>query len=206
MNIPFERRYFEDFAYILDYVPSYLLRRQQIRVREDMEGLAQGIGRDYFTLFELIPWPAVQLNIGEIVFIGRGSDKIRKVGRRLLYEELSLNSKTELENAITTIIKIREKEFLTFFNTSGPISPRMHALETIPGIGKKTVTKILEERARNPFQSFDDLKKRTEIGDPVKLLVEKIMREIKGEDSHILFAKGVQATLEERSRFQPKRF
>ncbi len=206
MNVPFERRYFEDFAYILDYVPGYLLRKMQTRFREDLEALVQGIGRDYFTLFELIPWPAVQLSVGEIVFIGRGSDKIRKVGRRLIYDELSLNAKTELENAVMTIVKLREKEFLAFFNTAGPISPRMHALETIPGIGKKTVTKILEERAKSPFQNFEDLKKRTDVSDPVKLLTEKIIREIKGEDAHVLFAKGVQATLEERTRFQPRRF
>lgn len=197
----FKGRFYEDYAIILDFLP-YGYPGQPSRYREP---LAQALGRDYFTLFELITRPGFILSIGEIVYIGRGErDKIRKVNRRLLYDELTSAARAELVNVIEKIVKEREKQFLDFFNKSEPISPRMHALEAIPGIGKKLLTKILDERAKKPFTSYNDLRERVGIPDPVKIISEKILRELMGEDKYIFFAKGHEITLIERRGFSPR--
>ena len=65
----------------------------------------------------------------------------------------------------------------------------MHALELIPGIGKKLMWQILEERERRPFESFEDLQRRVNIPDPVKLLTRRILRELSEDEKYFLFTR-----------------
>ena len=90
---------------------------------------------------------------------------------------------------IEKIVKNREKWFVNFFNTSQAITPRMHALELIPGIGKKYMWQILEEREKAPFKDFEDLQKRVNLPNPVKLLTRRILEEISGESKYNLFTR-----------------
>jgi len=55
---------------------------------------------------------------------------------------------------ISLIVKNREKWFVNFFNTARAITPRMHALELVPGIGKKYMWQVINERDRKPFESL----------------------------------------------------
>ncbi|MEM1989229.1 MAG: DUF655 domain-containing protein, partial [Candidatus Bathyarchaeia archaeon] len=71
---------------------------------------------------------------------------------------------------------------VNFFNTSKPVTPRMHSLELIPGIGKKYMWKIIEERGKKPFESFQDLQRRTGVPNPVKLIVKRIIEELSSSD------------------------
>ncbi len=197
----YPRKYYEEYAYVLDYLPfGYPGGRRT-------EPIVQALGRDYFTLFELIPRPQIGVRIGEVVYIGRGERaKIRRVNRKLLFTELTANAKAELPLIIEKIVTDKEAEFVKFFNEAGPVSPRMHALEAIPGIGKRMLRKILEERARKPFESFEDIRQRT--GLQVKrAIVQRILRELSATDhrEHFFFAKGYQQALRERSGDYPYR-
>ncbi|MHA1628104.1 MAG: DUF655 domain-containing protein, partial [Candidatus Baldrarchaeia archaeon] len=70
-----------------------------------------------------------------------------------------------------------------------PITMRMHQLELLPGIGKKIMWEILEERKKKPFESFKDLTSRIKMPDPVKAIVKRILIELEGEDKYYLFVR-----------------
>jgi len=148
--------------------------------------------------------PNVVMQKGEMVYIGKGSPKIKRVSARLVYDELVDDAKYELENTIKMLVKENEKKFVDFFNSAGPISPRVHAIEMLPRIGKKTVEKILNERAIKAFESYEDIKKRVGIPNLEEILFERLKVEITSKEklNFYLFAKGIQNTMEERASRQ----
>jgi len=88
---------------------------------------------------------------------------------------------------VETLVKNNEKRFVEVFNTLQPVTPRLHALELIPGIGKTFMRQILEERSRRPFTSFEDLQQRTGLREPAKLVSKRIVEEITGGSRISLF-------------------
>ncbi|RLE84799.1 MAG: DUF655 domain-containing protein [Thermoprotei archaeon] len=183
-----KKQFMEDYVYILDYLPfGYgpgYMSRYEVRYRGP---IAQAIGESYFTLLEVTPLPGLQFNIRDRVYLGRVYDEsIVRVTRRLSYDELTATAKAELPVILQLIVKKREKEYVDFFNKAAPLTKKMHSLELLRGIGKRTLWKILEERRRKPFESFDDIKERTKI-DPVKVIVERIIEELSEPQRHYLF-------------------
>jgi putative nucleotide binding protein len=65
----------------------------------------------------------------------------------------------------------------------------MHALELVPGIGKKYMWQLINEREKKPFESFADLQKRTELPNPVKLITKRVMEELEGDSKYRLFTR-----------------
>ena len=66
----------------------------------------------------------------------------------------------------------------------------MHSLELLPGLGKKHMWEILEERRGEDFTSFDNIKSRVKlIPDPEKLIIRRIIKELEGEEKHNIFVK-----------------
>jgi len=82
-----------------------------------------------------------------------------------------------------------KKWFINFFNTTQAITPRMHALELIPGIGKKYMWQILDERDRKPFQNLEDLQERANMPNPSKLITRRILEELGGDSKYRLFTR-----------------
>ena len=81
-----------------------------------------------------------------------------------------------------------EKRFMEFFSTCQSINARRHQLELIPGIGKKHMWEILEERKDKPFESFDEMKKRVKLlPNPKQAVIKRILMEINNEDKYKLF-------------------
>ena len=150
--------------------------------------VVQGIGTKYFTLMEAIPLPAIRLEILEKVDLGPHS-KVRKP-IRITYDDLTSLARSNLEEAVRKIILENEKVFVEFFNIAEPVNIRLHAIELLPGVGKKTMRHILEEREKKPFESFKEIKERTKI-DPVKILVERILDELRGSEKYYLFVRPV---------------
>jgi len=185
MHRPFERVY-ENVAYVLDYLPTgYPHDTRPLSLREP---ILQLVGRDYFMLLEAVPRKTFKdFKLHERVVVGRARVKVDRITRRLTYDELTSTAKTELPYAIVEIIKETEDRFVKFLNTCSLVSMRTHALELLPGIGKKTAMKILEERRRAPFKSLEDFKKRTGISNVMDILVERIVEEIKGKTRHYFF-------------------
>lgn len=119
---------------------------------------------------------------------GTPSKMIRVPPTPISYEDLSPTARDNLRGAIERIVKEREKEFVQFFNIAEPINVRLHAIELLPGIGKKTLRRVLQYRVHKPFESFDEVHSIIKV-DPVNSLVEKILEEIRGEAAYYLFVK-----------------
>ena len=81
-----------------------------------------------------------------------------------------------------------EQRFVEFFNKAQPLSTRMHQLELLPGLGKKHMWEIIEERKGEPFKDFNDLKKRVKLmPDPEKVIMKRILQELDGTEKHNIF-------------------
>lgn len=180
----------EDYAYILDYLPSG--NPIDVHVEHRSKPIAQAVGEDYFMLLELAPKRGVSLSPGERVYIGRGfREKIAFIYCRIDYDALTSFAKDMLPQIVEKIVTEREKVFVEIFNIAQPITIKLHALELIPTIGKKHLRIILEERKRKPFESYKDLVERGKISNPVKLLTERILKELMGREKYYLFVKPI---------------
>lgn len=168
----------EDYAYVLDFMPyGHPEDRRPIHKRES---LAQVVGEKYFTLLEVSIKKGQSPLVMDRVYIGKGErDVVRKIKRRLRYNDLTPAAKAELPYVLEHIIKTYEKKFVDFFNNAESITTRMHQLELLPGIGKKMMWAIIEERKKSPFESFEDLSRRIKgLQRPERLIVSRIIYEI----------------------------
>jgi len=175
----------DEYVRILDFLP---------KGKSDMpphkrKPVAQAIGETFFSLLEISPRGDLSFAQGERIYIGEGTrDKVDHTERRIKYDWLTPTAKAELPVIVRDIIVSREPQYVNFYNTAGSISTRQHKLECLPKIGKKHRQEILEQREIEPFKSFEDMHKRlTSIPDPVKVIVDKIVEELKGESKYYLF-------------------
>ena len=181
-----EKRY-EEHAYVLDFLPH---GRPGARPGYRAGALVQVIGEQYFTLLEAIAKEGAVLKPFEMVYVGKKArKKITYIIGRIGYDELTTTAKMELAAAVEKIVLNRESWFIKFFNTAQAMTPRMHALELIPGIGKKYMWQILDEREKKPFKNFEDLQQRANMPNPAKLLTKRILEELAGESKHRLFTR-----------------
>lgn len=146
------------------------------------EPVAYALGSLEFKLFELVPRNDVVINLGERVYIGKEPEKREKimhVKRRVSYEELSASAQNELPFVILEIVKLEEQRFVRFYNESQPLTIRQHMLELLPGLGKKTMMAILDERKKGVFKGFEDLAKRVpSLKHPDKVVANRILVEL----------------------------
>ncbi len=98
-------------------------------------------------------------------------------------------ARSSLPEAVRKLVSEREEVFVEFFNIAEPINIRIHALETLKGVGKKMAKHLLVERERRRFSSFDEVKKVLKV-DPVEVLADKILEELecRQEVKYYLFA------------------
>lgn len=180
-----EEKIREENVIILDYLPDGVTSLPVYK----RYPVAQTLGCKYFVLLEVTPKQEAEFKVRENVYVGEGErDKVRTIKRRIRYEDLTSNAKSELEDAVMDIIDGDEERFVGFFNTSRSISLKHHQLELLPKVGKKQLIKILEEREAEPFKSFKDIDDRVKgLPDAKKMLIERIMEEIEGDVDHRLF-------------------
>lgn len=167
----------EEVARVLDYLPFG--RAPEARSYQK-QPVVQGVGEANFVLMEMAPKEGVVPQVGVKVYIGSGDRTvIDHVNRRIDYAELSNSAKLELPFAIQKIVLENEPRFLRFFNEAGPLTTRMHTLELLPGIGKKLMWAILNERKKGPFKSFQDLTERVKsLYNPEKLIANRVEDEL----------------------------
>ncbi|MCR3883250.1 DUF655 domain-containing protein [Methanotrichaceae archaeon M04Ac] len=168
----------EETAWVLDYLPYGHVSDSMGRYQK--RPIIQGVGERDFVLMEMAPKEGAVPDIGvKVALIGRDRPVVDRVNRRIGYEELSSGAKVELPYALQKIVLEKEAYYLRFFNEAGPLTTRMHALELLPGIGKKLMWAVLNERKKGPFKSFQDLSDRVKgIYNPEKLLAKRIEDEI----------------------------
>jgi putative nucleotide binding protein len=181
----YQRKY-EEYAYVLDFTQRG--KSNTVRGREGI--IIQAIGEERLTLLELLGVQNMNFEIGERVYIGReGRDKVMSVLGRLEYNYISQSAKNELTNIVEKIVSANEKRFIDYINMAQPVTPRIHALELIPGIGKTYMMSIIKERDKKRFESFTDIQNRVGLRDPSKLIAKRIIDEIAGEARMNLFVR-----------------
>jgi putative nucleotide binding protein len=181
-----QARKYEEYAYVLDFTP----RGKSITVRGREGVIIQAIGEERLTLLELLGIPNATVEIGERLYIGRETrEKVSSVLGRLEYNDISQAAKNELANIIEKVVVANEKRFVNYINNAQPITPRIHALELIPGIGKTYMMTIIKERDKKQFENFSDLQNRVGLRDPAKLVAKRIIEEIMGQARMNLFVR-----------------
>jgi len=179
----------EEYAVILDFLQYGY--PEDTRPSYKKTPIAQAIGKDHFSLLELVPKPGVFLKVREEVYIGEGKrDKIHHIVGKITSDKLTSTAMAELQSYLEEAVTNNEKRFVEFFNVAQPLTTRMHSLELLPGLGKKHMWEILEARKEKPFESFEDLKKRIGlIPDPKKMIVRRILQELTGKEKHLIFVR-----------------
>ncbi|GAI52528.1 unnamed protein product, partial [marine sediment metagenome] len=144
-----QRRVKEEYAIVLDFLPN----GHPFDTRGHMKTpIVQAIGKDHFILLELVPKKGNFLQPHEEVYTGEGKrDKIHHIQGKINYNRLTETSKSELNFIIEELVKKNEKKFIEFFNKAGPINTRRHQIELLPGIGKKHMWELIEERKEKEF-------------------------------------------------------
>ena len=164
----------EDYVYVLDYLP---------KGRGDLpphkrQPLVYGIGENQFTLLELVPKNDASFTIGERIYVGKDAEKrvkIAKIKGRCNYEDMTSTAHGEMPYVIIDIVNDHKDRFLKFFNESPAISTRFHVLELLPGLGKKMMHDILDERKKKAFSSFEEMCERIDfLRAPDKLISKRI--------------------------------
>jgi len=146
----------------------------------------QCVGYKYFSLLEGIPLIGIKIDILERVDLSYPS-KLKRIVH-ITYNELTSVARANLPEAVRRVVTENEKVFVEFFNIAEPINIRLHSLELLPEVGKKTMNTILDARRQKKFTSFDDIRERVNI-DPAKALVERITRELAGNEKYYLFVR-----------------
>ena len=177
----------EETAIILDFL-SYGYPFDS-RPMHQKTPIAQAIGKEHFSLLELVPKKGIHLQPDEEVYIGEGKrDKIHHISGRLALSKLTQTAQAQLAAILEKQIKEKEKKFVDFLNKSGPINTRRHQIELLPGIGKKHMWEILQAREEREFTSFEDIKARVKlIPNPEKLILKRILAELDNGDKYKLF-------------------
>ena len=177
----------EEYAIVLDFLPNGYLDDK--RPMHKKTPVVQAIGKTHFSLLELIPKKGIFLSPYDEVYIGdKKRDKIHHIIGKIPISKLTSTARKELIFVVDDIVKKNEKRFVEFFNTARPLSTRMHQIELLPGLGKKHMWQIVEEREEKPFESFDDIKKRVKLlPDPKKAIVKRIVLELEGKEKYNIF-------------------
>lgn len=176
----------EDYVYILDYLQP---GRGGNKGRDPV---AYGVGESEFRLFEMIAKPDAKIDFGSRMYIGPETakkDGIAFVKRRIGFNDLTATAQGELEYAVNAIVMANEQKYVGFYNNAQGLSLKKHALEELPGLGKKTMMAILDERKKGNFKSFADLAERVpSVKQPETFIVKRIIEEISENDhKHYLF-------------------
>ncbi|MBI5228979.1 DUF655 domain-containing protein [Candidatus Micrarchaeota archaeon] len=175
----------EEYGLVLDFLPYG--RADEAK----KEQFVQVVGEQFFTLLEVVIKPGMTADVGERIYIGKGTrDKVDYIKSRITYAQLTNTAKRELQGMVRRIVAAREAEFVNFINHAGAINIRSHTLELLPSIGKKHLQDLLSEREKQPFTSFEDIQKRVpHLGKIEDLFINRIVEELEGISKYYLFVK-----------------
>ena len=144
---------------------------------------------------ELVPKEGASPEIQSKVYVGDGDrDVIDHVKHRVHFDDLSHGAQLELPFVLEISVKDQEEKFVKFFNDAHPITTRLHMLELLPGIGKKLMWAIIDERKKGEFKDLQDLHDRVGgVHIPQKIIVNRILEELKDDNiKYRLFTTAMQ--------------
>jgi len=179
-------RKYEEHAYVLDCKP----RDKSTTVRGRTGIIVVALGEERLTLLEILGIENSTFDIGERIYIGKeGRTKVQSVLGKMDYVKISDSAKDEIPTVVESIVTKNEVKFVDYINNAQPLTPRIHALELIPGIGKTYLNVIIKEREKESFESFADIENRAGLKEPIKHISQRIIEEISGETRMNLFVK-----------------
>ena len=179
-------RKYEEYAYVLEYKS----RIKSTTVRGRTGTIIVAIGEERLTLLEILGIEGSTFDVGERIYIGKeGRTKVESVLGKMDYTKISDPAKNEIPRVVTLIVTQNEKKFVDYINNAQPLTPRVHSLELIPGIGKTYLDVIIKEREKSLFENFNDIEKRAGLKEPINHLSQRIVEEISGETRMNLFVK-----------------
>ncbi len=118
------------------------------------------------------------------------SRKLSEVLRKIDFNDLTNTSKALIGTLLEKEVMNYEEEFINWINNAQSITPRLHALKLIPGIGTKHMWEIIEARNRQKFVTFKDISDRTSMSSPAKQITLRIIKELQREGiKYYLFSK-----------------
>lgn len=191
----------EEEAIVLDFLQNgYPSDTRPLHLKTP---IVQAMGTDRFTILELVPKKDMHLQPLQRIYIGdQHREEIHHVNGKIPSEKLTATAQSELPHVVKLIIEEKPEKFIGFYNNAQPLSIRTHSLELLPGVGKKHMQEILDARSDKPFESFEDIKTRVKlISDPEKLVINRILSEIKGLEKQYLFT-APPPTEEDMARLQ----
>ncbi|MEE9525820.1 MAG: DUF655 domain-containing protein [Candidatus Woesearchaeota archaeon] len=181
------RRGREETVIVLDFLPNgYSMDTRPMHMKTP---IVQALGKSHFTLLELVPKKGIFLQPYDEVYIGEGKrEKIHHITGKLPVDKLTATARAELQHVVKELVDKDESKFVDFFNKAQPLTTRMHQLELLPGLGKKHMWEIIDERKEAPFKDFADIKKRVKLmPDPEKAIIKRIISELQGTEKHLIF-------------------
>ena len=145
-------RKYEEYAYVLDFKS----RAKSTTVRGRTGIIVIAIGEERLTLLEILGIENSTFDISERIYIGKeGRTKVQSVLGKMDPNQISEFIKNEIPIIIESIVTKNEKKFVDYINNAQPLTPRTHALELIPGIGKTYMNIIIKERIENDRLSIN---------------------------------------------------
>jgi putative nucleotide binding protein len=173
----------DEYAIVLDFLPHGKAMDRRA------EPIAQVIGEKFFNLLEVVIRNGINVKAKERVYIGEEKrDQVKYIRGRISFKDLTSYARGVLEEVISELVEKNEKRFVNFFNKAGPITTRIHSLELLPGIGKRHLWGIINERKKKQFESFQEIRERISmLPDPKKMVIKRIIEELEGKDRHRLF-------------------
>ena len=175
---------------ILDYLPE----GKGFGQTKQREPIVQGIGCTWFSILEISAERRGGFKQLDEYSVPKGieSGPLKQVKRRISISDLTNTAHEALEKAIINIVDTNEKRFVSFFNKAQPITNRIHSLQLIPGIGKKLMWEIIDDRKRLPYLSFSDIEERVKVSDIRKMILNRIKQELEKEQKHRLFTASLE--------------
>ena len=145
----------------------------------------KGLALRSLRLFEVVLRYNQSVEEETIVVHGRTS-KIHRIAREISFNDLEAEGEITLQNVIQTYLEKSPQRFLKVINTAQSISIHKHSLELFPGVGKKTMEKILDARRRQEFDSLEDLEERGSM--TKQMIYDRVMEEFQEDElKHYLF-------------------
>ena len=165
-------------AVLLDVLPNG--RPDDGRPGYQKSPVAYALGASSFRLYELSLEEDADVAVSDRVDLdGPAVSRYREVA----FDDLTRNAAAEVEYAVEAIVDADERRFVDFYNEAGPITLRLHQLNLLPGIGKKLRNRVLDERKRGPFESFEEVSNRvTGLHRPREVILERIVEEVREDD------------------------
>lgn len=176
----------ERFVYVLDYLrQGNPMDKHKFHKNKPV---LQLLGEDYLLLLEGVPIiPNADFQLEQRIDLSGNEVQSIKIEVPISYEDLTSMAKDTLNRVLFKIVNEKEKLFVEFFNKAEPLTLRLHALELLPGVGKKTLRLILEERKKKSFETYKEIEERIGIKNVQSIIVERIRKELEGNEKYYLF-------------------